>query len=283
MQSVALFDSVIVPNDDEWIVLHPTSPSGALDSNHDQVLGDDDDNSYDYCEDVYSFDSNENSDYQPICECLGETIHPPATIHDESVVEENVDESSANHDKSTPRSETSLQEVRDAAVALQDDHYVSGPDDDESVVALTVVDSKTLEDSLGHGGGATDDWSVASSAFTSGRYSSSGDDVKSAESSSKTDLYADGFEPTVRARLSNKKRRKQLRLSKKATATATAAAAVAAASAAISHIHLNASPKKQHHKISGKNRKQVGIALQAIESYKQEVVRSTGKNKNLVR
>ena len=279
MQSVALLDSVVVPNDDEWIVLHPTSPSASLDTSQDQVLGDD--NSYDYCEDVYSVFSSEGLDYQPIRDSLGETIHPPATIHDESVLEESVDESSAHHDDPTRRFETLSHQVRDHSISLQGHHYVGGLDDDEeSVVALTAVDSKTLEDSLGHGGGANDDLSVASSAFTSGRYSFAGDEAKFSEDSSKMDLFADGFEPTQRARLSNKKRRKQLRLTKKATATAAAAAAVAAASAAISHIHLNASPKKPHHKT---NRKQVGIALQAIESYKQEVIRSTGKNKNLAR
>jgi hypothetical protein len=280
MQSVALFDSVLVPNDDEWIVLHTSSP------NDDQVLADD--SSYDYCDDVYSVLSNSGVDFHPIQDYLGQTIHGPFTIRHGSLEEDYKESTSgSNNNDDDDDIVTLLQDILETVVARQEHPGLGGlSDGPHSHMISTLgeghsVDNlKALEDSLGlnHAtlSSTRDDLSTISSSPSIGNYSVVGVDKKSVPENSSKLITGDLERAVQRSRLTNKKRRKQL--SKKASTTDTCTGAAVA----LSHILLTGPSKKQN-KAATKNKKQVGIALRAITSYKEEVSLSNKKNKKWLR
>lgn len=293
MRSIALFDPVVVPSEDEWIVLHPqsmnlSSSASSLHSEDDRTLGDDE--SYDYCDDVCAaVQPYPNVQDRLLPDILSEPLQPSCSQVPDEIF--NDDESFVADVDAVDQIDTLLQDILETVEARHQNPRLGGDTDDhESFKGPTLVESDLANDLEAPQDSPDSDVRLigreeesVATTVSSGRCSSSGNEFKFGSDSSATSKFnsiGDEYEPSAsqRSRLSNKKRRKQLKLGKKAT---TAAAAAAAAAATMTHFQLTV-PKKPNKSVS-KNKKQVGIALQAIESYKKEMtLLKNNKNKNSV-
>ena len=273
MQSVALFDSVVVPHEDEWIVLPQSHSSPSRD---DAELDDDeDDASYDYCEDAFSEDAIMMMSMEANTKNVTERARvynfmDGISLHESEEFVEDDDGCLAQE------VDTLLQDILETVEARQDHPGLgqSTGDRDMDMMTPTLIETDLEEQQEGPNGSGDssgsnqasassygDEFSTASSSTGGGRYySSAGDDKRSTSDTSSSKAAGDFEQQPSRSRLCNKKRRKQKKMGKKVTAAAAAAAA-------LSHIHLSPPKNNKQLMVAHKN-KQVGNALQSIESYK---------------
>lgn len=272
MQSVALFDSVVVPHEDEWIVLPQSHSSPSRD---DAELDDDeDDASYDYCEDAFSEDAIMMMSMEANTKNMTERARvynfmDGISLHESEEFVEDDDGCLAQE------VDTLLQDILETVEARQDHPGLGQSTGDRDMdMTPTLIETDLEEQQEGPNGSGDssgsnqasassygDEFSTASSSTGGGRYySSAGDDKRSTSDTSSSKAAGDFEQQPSRSRLCNKKRRKQKKMGKKVTAAAAAAAA-------LSHIHLSPPKNNKQLMVAHKN-KQVGNALQSIESYK---------------
>ncbi|GKY95538.1 hypothetical protein MPSEU_000515400 [Mayamaea pseudoterrestris] len=294
MQSIALFDSVVVSEEDEWVVLHPSGPT-LTEFDDDLTLGED--NSYDYCDDALSIPSTAGIDMQFINDFLGNITYRPAKMQKDMDGKYGDESAVTNNGDQTHEINTLLEDILDTVVASQIRSRLNETSDNQhsrmimipTIVNCDVVaeDSAAVADSLGltvnHETNISykDHLSTMSPSISVGPNLSPG---KVNKSSSDAPLMVEFIgeildQAAQRSRISNKKRRKRLKLGKKLTATAT----VTAVGAGPSHIYWTATSSKKHEMALSMNKKQVGTAVQAISIYREEVALSNKKNKKSFR
>ena len=285
MESVALYESHIV-EDTDYVLVEPQQNNG----NNMEI--DDDDDSYDYCDDVVSMLSVEQPSSLSVCSDLP-SIDPTAfgiepTKEMKSERRPRLISFGNDEDEARIRSERfqSSIETLDEEMGSQEHGFDSTgtsivdstEDSDETPERETLAESTEESDeqseteALAESTAESDDRTETETAGPP----PSGSTATSMAGATKESLKAHketAAPPPIKSRLSNKKRRKKMKLLKKATAAAAAAAALSEMTALVpSPVPTGPTTPRRKTKASKKaSNVAVACATETMEAFRQEL------------
>jgi len=250
MQSVALNESTIYPNDDEEYVVVEIDVEGPL--SHADTLNvimddDDDEEEYDYCDDIVDF-SGGNPTQDCLLLQLQSTSFEEVSDHFSEVPQFSFAEEASQLLSEIDESESFLQEMPDSEDFPTDPIISSTPADyDHSSHPSMLEEKNAVSPTTMHHHEYPQPDAVDSEETKKPAAPSTSGSQQEHKKQEKPSSKPDHMEPqgaaasgTKGSRMTNKKRRKQMKLAKKAAAAAAAAASLS---------HLSMSHHSQQHDV----------------------------------